>query len=265
MSERTRIIDVNERKPFRTIYEAINWCAGTNYRYWGQACWPNRHPKNTCFRMWFTQLAHIEQGKFVPSVNDCLNIICSDGNYHVFDDLRKREPDVMHKQTWTYDLIFSKEIGKDYYFRGVFVADTVHSAVNHYVSKRIATRVKLIGSPAQDIELLDYVEEVEFDKGYLKKHAFDIDLICGSSKESVQTKVVAKPSSSLRKVNMPVKEKVDYAKKYPIGSSVSHVKFGLGVVTQSDGCYLKVVFDNGIEKTLSAEMCYDKKLIGKVR
>lgn len=73
MTERTRIIDVSERRAFRTIYEAINWCVGTDYKYWGKACWPSMCPAYG-FRLWFTQLAHVEHGRYVLSVNNYINI-----------------------------------------------------------------------------------------------------------------------------------------------------------------------------------------------
>ena len=181
MPERAQILDVNDRKAFRTIYEAINWCVGTNYTYWGRACWPNYRPVDG-FRMWFTQLAYVENGKYVPATFDCINLICCNGNYHVFDKVNPQEPDVMSTQTWKYDLIFSKEKGGSYFFRGVFIADDEHSAMHHYVSKRIATKVKLIGCPARHLELLNSVDPGEFDVDYLKKHIVSSDVIdTGSS------------------------------------------------------------------------------------
>ena len=169
MTERTRIIDVSERRAFRTIYEAINWCVGTDYKYWGKACWPSMCPAYG-FRLWFTQLAHVEHGRYVPSVNKYINILCCNGNYHVYDKIGPLESDTCPVYNWKYDLIFSKDVGGYYYFRGIFIIDYEHSGPNHRVSKRVATRARLIGCPATRLELLNTIESGEFDEDYLKKH-----------------------------------------------------------------------------------------------
>ena len=65
----------------------------------------------------------------------------------------------MTKKYWGYDLIFAKEPnGGEYIFRGVYVRDGEKSKPNHDVSKRIATKVKLLGSPVYDVELLDTIQ-----------------------------------------------------------------------------------------------------------
>ena len=64
-----------------------------------------------------------------------------------------------NKHSYTgYDLIFAKEPnGGDYIFRGVYVRDVDKSSPNHRVSKRIASKVRLIGDPTYDIELMDTI------------------------------------------------------------------------------------------------------------
>ena len=265
MPERTRIIDVSERRAFRTIYEAINWCVGTDYRYWGRACWPSVWPTDG-FRMWFTQLAHIEHGRYVPSVNQCLNLLCCNGNYHVFDDWKQSPSEPMRNQTWKYDLIFSKEVGGYYYFRGVFVADTVHSQIHHYVSKRVATKAKLIGCPARRIELLDSVPEVEFDENYLKKHIVSSDVV------DIGLSIPARPVQTKQQVivNRPTpkpiiqKPAVDYKAKFPEGCKVKHRKFGTGIVKKTDKGIITVQFNSGEIKDLGAEFCVEKGLLEKL-
>ena len=56
---------------------------------------------------------------------------------------------------WGNDLIFAKDVNGEYVFRGVFIRDRDKSAPKHHVSKRIATRVKLIGTPVYKIEPLN--------------------------------------------------------------------------------------------------------------
>lgn len=267
MTERTRIIDVSERRAFRTIYEAINWCVGTDYRYWGRACWPNYRPTDG-FRMWFTQLAHVEHGRFVPSVNECLNLICSGGNYHVFDDLRNQEPDVMRTQTWKYDLIFSKEVGGYYYFRGVFVEDRVHSKLNHYVSKRVAAKARLIGCPARRLELLDTVEEVEFDEDYLKKHIVSSDVVdvghgYVSNSNRSGNAVVFKPIQKKALVEKVKISDEEGARLFPVNSRIYHHSFGFGKVKRIEDGKFTIVFDKSGTKELSIDFCIQNKLLEK--
>lgn len=258
MPERSRILDVSERKTFRTIYEAINWCVGTDYKYWGRACWSSVRPTDG-FRMWFTQLAKIEKGIYVPAVNDCLNIICCDGNYHVFDDLKQRSHEPLNQAKWKYDLIFSKEWGGDYSFRGVFIGDYVHSATNHHVSKRIATKVRLIGCPARKIELLDSVPEVDFDEEYIQKK--DYSSFTGVRSLSDRKNMIPPNRYITREEPKP---EIDYKKMFPIGCSVRHKTFGNGVVKMNDNTRITVLFEGDVEKTIGAEFCVEKKLIEKI-
>ena len=157
MPERVKIIDVSERRSFHTIYEAVNWYVGTDYNYWGRACWPSNDPSDG-FRLWFTQLAHIEKGRFVPSVNCYLNILCSEGNYFVYDYLGSDKATTKGAADPYGTLIFTKDVGGDYIFRGVFKKDFSLTKPDHYVFRRIATKAKLIGCPARRMELLDSVD-----------------------------------------------------------------------------------------------------------
>lgn len=58
----------------------------------------------------------------------------------------------------TCDLIFAKDSQKaGYVFRGVFIRNNVLSRQNHSVSDRIATKVCLIGTPANKIKILNQI------------------------------------------------------------------------------------------------------------
>ena len=265
MAERTKILDVYERRAFRTIYEAINWCVGTNYTYWGRACWPSVNPTDG-FRMWFTQLAYVEHGRFVPAVNNCLNLLCCNGNYHVFDKIGPIEPDDRSRHKWKYDLIFSKEVGGYYYFRGVFIGDYEHSAPNHHVSKRIATKVKLIGCPARRLELLDSVPEVEFDEDYLKKHIKSSDVIdVGPSILSPSTPRVKNENKSITTPKKVVQAPtIDYAKMFPSGCRVKHKAFGIGIVKNVHKAIVTVDFKDVGLKELGADVCVMMNLLEKL-
>ena len=267
MPERTKILDVSERRAFRTIYEAINWSVGTDYRYWGRACWPNGRPTDG-FRMWFTQLAYVERGRYVPATFNCINLICCNGNYHVFDKVNPKEPDVMAAQTWKYDLIFSKEVGGSYFFRGVFISDTENSAMHHYVSKRIATKVKLIGCPARRLELLDSVDPGEFDKDYIKKQVSSYDVVDVSPGSISNTNTVHNTNmvKQISKPNPVKPTKItdeECAKIYPVNCRIKHKSFGYGVVKKIDDGIITIDFDKGGRKYLGIDFCIKNQLIEK--
>ena len=262
MPERTQILDVSERRAFRTIYEAINWCVGKNYKYWGRACWPSINPTDG-FRMWFTQLAYVERGRYVPAAFDCINLLCCNGNYHVFDKVNPKEPDAMDAPKYKYDLIFSKELGGMYYFRGVFVRDNEHTAPHHYVSKRIATKVKLIGCPARHLELLDSVDPGEFDVDYLKHHNISFDVVdVDSQRVSIPVKVT-KPTPKPAPIAPTKLSDEECAKLYPVNCRVSHKSFGLGIVKKIDDGIITIVFDKGGSKDLGIDFCIKNKLLEK--
>lgn len=153
--EREVILDTGDDLRFDKIYEAINAAVGTNHTGWMKATWPNVHP-NLPFRIWFVKLAETKNGVLVPAAHDCLNTISDDWNEVVFDDLKDKQDDGIHSGYPGISLIFAKEPkGGPYIFRGAFITDEEKSKAKHHVSKRIGTRVKLIGSPAYAIEILD--------------------------------------------------------------------------------------------------------------
>ena len=157
MDERSTILDANERHSFHTIVEAINYCTGTNYAGWMKACWPSVFP-DSGLRMWFPKLSRKVNADYISEAFECVNYISDDWMEFVFDDYRSNVDDTSDPIIYRgYDLIFAKEIDGDYLFRGVFVRDDTKSSHRHHVSKRIATRVKLIGTPAHELELLDSV------------------------------------------------------------------------------------------------------------
>ncbi len=143
MAKKYEILDAGNNISFHSIYEAINDCMGTDYTGWMKACWPNVKG-NGNFRIWFPKLARIKNGQNVAESFDCVNLISDDWNEFVFDDLKNQQVDMENKYRG-YDLIFAKDVDGDYVFRGLYIRDEGKSAPNHDVSKRIATKVKLIG------------------------------------------------------------------------------------------------------------------------
>lgn len=148
------IVAVENNNSYEKIYEAINATVGTNYTGWMKACWPSNNP-DIPFRLWFIQLAKTQNGKLVPAANNCLNTISDDWNEVVYDDLKNSDSAGEYNPYPGYSLIYAKEHNGSYVFCGAFIADMEKSHPNHHVSKRVGTRVKLIGKPAYDIEILD--------------------------------------------------------------------------------------------------------------
>ena len=148
--ERAVVLDANANLQFRTIFEAINYIVGTEYSGWMKACWPDAYgAEYTNYRIWFPKLSKIVRGKYT-SVFNCVNTISENGNEITFDYLGKPwDPDT--PQYRGLDLIFAKEPDNGpYVFRGVFVYDENKSDIahNHCVSRRIATKAEVIGSPS---------------------------------------------------------------------------------------------------------------------
>lgn len=151
------ILDAKNMIEFGSIYQALNDCFGTDYSGWMKATWPS-NSGNGNFRVWFPKLSSFKDGKMVSAAYDCINTISKDWNEVVFDDLKKRQPsdDVQYKGI---DLIFAREPNNGpIIFRGVYERNIEKSYANHEVSKRIATKVRIIGDPAYDIEVLDRID-----------------------------------------------------------------------------------------------------------
>lgn len=149
------ILDVADNISYEKIYEAINETVGTTYTGWMKATWPNSNP-DLPFRIWFPKLAETKKGQLVSAAFDCVNTISEDWNEVVFDDLKDTPTGSKDDHYNGVTMIFAKE-PKDgpYIFRGAFIDNAEKSSSKHYVSTRIGTKVKLIGKPADRIEILD--------------------------------------------------------------------------------------------------------------
>ena len=157
------VLDAADMIEYGSIYEAINAAVGTEYTGWMRAVWP-REKTRFPYCIWFPKLAEVRNGELVPAVNDCINTISDDwnevaydyvGNKSVYVDDRQEDPSAVPT------LIFAKEPkGGPYIFRGAFIPDDEKTRERHYVSKRIGTKIKLIGKPADRIEILDDIRKV---------------------------------------------------------------------------------------------------------
>ena len=149
------ILDVADNISYEKIYDAINETVGTSYTGWMKATWPSSYP-DLPFRLWFPKLAETKNGQLVSAAFDCVNTISDDWNEVIFDDLKDTPVGSKDVRYNGISLIFAKEPkGGPYIFRGAFIDDAEKSRPKHHVSKRIGTKVKLIGQPANQIEILD--------------------------------------------------------------------------------------------------------------
>ncbi len=196
MSVDYRVLDVNENISFKKKIEAINWCTEKNYKSnasWQQACWPSNRPKSTNFRIWFPKLSEKKNGEYVPTTDGFVNYLSEDWEFFIFDDINgkneNQDPDDRYSGM---SIVFAKDFGGDYIFRGAYEMDMEKSGPNHFVHKRIATRIKLIGKPVQRYELLDDANIHEPSgintpikpKGIVRKSDGTIRYICGRCGQS---------------------------------------------------------------------------------
>ena len=147
------VLDSANPIEFRTMREALSYSLSKGFDGWQQSCWPTRNG-NGKFRIWFPQLANMNQEKKVAASNNCVNVLSDDWNTLTYDDLRKTNEEFQFKGI--INLIFAREPHKGpYIFRGVFLLDEENSSPNHYIYRRIGTKVRMIGKPAYDIEIVD--------------------------------------------------------------------------------------------------------------
>lgn len=194
MNEDYRILDVSENISFEKVIDAINWCTEMNYKgkTWYQACWPNNHPTSTNYRIWFPKLCDKKNGKYIPTSNGFINYLSEDWEYFTFDDVSGKQNPNPHDRYSKVNILFAKDFDGDYVFRGAYIIDLEKSGPSHFVHKRIATRIKLIGKPVQRYEFLDEIEEHESEsinthrkpKGIVRKNDGSIRYICGRCNQS---------------------------------------------------------------------------------
>ena len=152
-------LDASDKKEYSTIIEVLNQCFGNNYKGYMKAEWINKDAY-TDFSVWFPQLAIHDGENYVPASHDCVNTISDDWEEFIFEDLKQTENSEYRPYQYSgKTLIFAKEPkGGSYIFRGVYVQDKEKSKPNYLVSKRVASRVLVIGAPANDIDLLDNID-----------------------------------------------------------------------------------------------------------
>ncbi len=199
-NDREIVINAAENKGYFSIFEALNETVGTSYTGWMKATWPSNDALP--FRLWFPKLAETKNGVLIPAANECLNILSSDWNEISYEDLKDNL-----KVSTAYTgitLVFAKEPnGGPYIFRGAYRDDRDQMTEKRYVSRRIATRVKLIGKPSKKLELLDEFKQESnkpdlanendliFQNGIMDRDKFQTALISALGSNSSYKVVVA--------------------------------------------------------------------------
>ena len=178
-SKWVEILDVNDRKySFRTNIDVLNECFGAGRSNYMRAIFPqkrdeyygeiNTHEK---FKVWMPKLYG----------NSSLwqNTVSEDGNtiYEIAE--AERTEDWMDKRKHNLDsirLVFLKpDPHKPYYFAGAFINGKMDHLHHSYI--RIATKVRLIGNPVTQVELLDDFRKKPSDIDYqaIEKEVDELD------------------------------------------------------------------------------------------
>lgn len=152
-NNREVILDEATQPPYKTICEALNAARGVNYKRVFKSWWVISD-----FAFWFPKLVKIKNGKQYPATNNFMNILSDDCN--VIEEIavneQSEEPINMSNEP-THRLVFTWDTNntKTYIFHGVYTIDPEKSTKRCTVHRRVSTRVKLIGSPANSLEILN--------------------------------------------------------------------------------------------------------------
>lgn len=147
------ILDEATQPPYKTICEALNAARGVNYKRVFKSWWVISD-----FAFWFPKLAKIKNGKQYPATDNFMNILSDDCN--VIEEIRvneQSEEPITLSNDPTYRLVFTWDTNntKTYIFHGVYKIDSEKSTKRCTVHRRVSTRVKLTGSPANSLEILN--------------------------------------------------------------------------------------------------------------
>lgn len=153
VSGKIDLLDAKDRLQFFRINEVLNACFGTDYAAWMKGVWP----LNETYWCWFPKL--VRTLKDEPATNGCTNVISGDWNTLIYDEHKDTVADTSNDPHDDKSIVFAREPDNGpILFRGIYVYDREKSSYKHYVHRRIATRIRIIGNPAYDVELLDSID-----------------------------------------------------------------------------------------------------------
>lgn len=139
---------------FRINIDVLNECFGANTSMYMKACYPNNDFLEVKDN---SKLAFVWMPKFYNNSSLWKNSISLDENeiYEIAEIERKEDwktfsPNFLNK----YRIVFIKE-SKDSWYRFVGVYEDCDMSNLKHTYKRVSTKIKLIGNPVYQIELLD--------------------------------------------------------------------------------------------------------------
>ena len=152
-SRRIDHLDAADKLEFYRIDEILNTCFGTNYQAWMKGTWP----LNDYYWCWFPKL--VKSIKDEPASNGCINVISEDWNTIIYDETKDTVADTSNDPHNDRAIVFAREPDNGpILFRGVYAFDKELSSYKHYIYKRASTKIRIIGNPAYDIEMLNRVD-----------------------------------------------------------------------------------------------------------
>ena len=152
-SRRIDHLDADDKLEFYRIDEILNTCFGTNYQAWMKGTWP----LNDYYWCWFPKL--VKSIKDEPASNGCINVISEDWNTIIYDETKDTVADTSNDPHNDRAIVFAREPDNGpILFRGVYAFDKELSSYKHYIYKRASTKIRIIGNPAYDIEMLNRVD-----------------------------------------------------------------------------------------------------------
>ena len=146
-------LDAKDRIQFYRINEVLNTCFGTDYQAWMKGTWP----LSDYYWCWFPKL--VKTIKDEPATFGCINVISEDWNTLTYIETKDTAADTSNDLHNDRAIIFAREPDNGpILFRGVYAYDREQSSYKHYVYRRVASKIRIIGNPAYDIEMLDRLD-----------------------------------------------------------------------------------------------------------
>lgn len=148
------ILDIETQPQYKTIYEAMNAALGTNHKLYLRSY----TVISSNFAIWFPKLAKERNGELYPATRDFLNILSNDCNEIKEITVNEQsEAPINIDNEPLYRIVFAWDTNntQKYLFHGVYSIAQEESTRRCTVHKRISTRVKLIGFPADSLEILN--------------------------------------------------------------------------------------------------------------
>lgn len=207
VDKKYELIDANNKLHFHGHDGVLNECFGVGVKKYGhqQGTWKPAGVDK--WMVWFPKILKDKKGYPKAGSSGWINSISIDGvtiNERLID---KDKPDYLSKEGYSKDfvrLVFAYDSDSgDYIFRGVFVGNNAATKDRNHIFTRIATKVRLIGNPVYDIEILDKdYSSLEMPHKFEKPEGVEKDIIepldSSHSLEEQEKQATMMDSDSLR-------------------------------------------------------------------